>query len=152
MDNENVEKDGVKKVVEEDTTEDTQNAYDELTQEEAVERLRKAEALIVKHKKEPKPKEEEITKPTDSARIERVELMQEYPKEIVDSIIDLGGAEALKNPILKKTVDDMVIQHNAEKASSVQGGPNSSVQTKYSKEDLSNMSVEEMEKVLPHAD
>jgi len=144
-----------------DTDTDTdgeEDQYENLTQEEAVERLKKAEKAIVKHKKAPAKeatadsKAETINKPIDSTRLDRIELVQDgYPKEIVDNIMELGGTKALKNPIIKKSVDDMVTQYNAEKASNVQGNANSSINTKYSKEDLKNMSVEELDKILPKA-
>lgn len=134
-----------------DTDTDGGDDYDDLSHEEAITRLKKAEGLIVKHKKAPK-QEEPIKNESSDTRLDRMELKQDgYPEEIVNSIMELGGKEALKNPILKKTVDDMLVQHNAERASGVSGGSTSSLSTKYSKEDLENMSVEQLEKILPHA-
>lgn len=150
VDQEEVSTDEVDETEEADTT-DGGDDYEELSHEEAITRLKKAERAIMKNKKAPK-QEEPIKNESSDTRIDRIELKQDgYPEEIVNSIMELGGKEALKNPILKKTVDDMLIQHNAERASGVSGGVSSSLSTKYSKEDLANMTVEELEKILPHA-
>ena len=139
--------------VEEVTTAETDATEGEVTEsDEGInweERARKAEALIVKHKKEPKQK---VTQSGDTARLDRIELRQEgYPPEVVDSIMELGGVDALKNPIIKKSVEDMVTQYKAEQATRIQSGSGSPSVNKYSKQDLENMSVAELEKVLPHA-
>ena len=151
---EEVVEDDVEETEDDTTEEEDGDEYASLTREEALERLRKADRAIIKNKKAPEPKaEKKVTNEVPSDRIDRIELRQEgYPPEIVDAIMDLGGSQALKNPVIKKTVEDMVVQHKAEQASKVQGGANSSVNTKYSKEDLKNMTVEELEKVLPHAE
>lgn len=138
----------------EETTGETEVTEGEVTEsDEGVnweERALKAEALIVKHKKAPKQK---VTSSGDTTRLDRIELRQEgYPQEVVDNIMELGGKDALNNPIIKKSVEDMVTQHNAEKASKIQGGSSSASVNKYSQKDLENMSVEELEKVLPHAE
>jgi FtsZ-interacting cell division protein ZipA len=132
---------------EEDSTEDTEESDVDWKA-----RALKAEKTIVDNKRSSK-KEPEINNSTESERLDRMELRQDgYPPEVVDKIMELGGKEALKNPIVKRAADDLLAQHNAEKAGDIASGPNSTTKTKYSNEDLKEMSSEEMEKVLPHAD
>jgi len=151
VDEEEVTTDEVDDTEDVDTEDDDSDEYEELSHEEAIARLKKADRAIMKNKKAPK-QEQTFKNESSDTRIDRIELKQDgYPEEIVNSIMELGGKEALKNPILKKTVDDMLVQHNAERASGVSGGVSSSISTKYSKEDLANMSAEQLEKILPHA-
>lgn len=143
-----------------ETEEESDVELDETESEEGTEeegqvdwktRAEKAEALIVKNKT--KKSKAKVTNSSDSTRMDKLELRQEgYPSDIVDSIMELGGKEALKNPVLKKAVDDMLVQHKANIASKVKSSSGSPSLNKYSKQDLDNMSVEELEKVLPHAD
>jgi len=142
----------VEEVEEEEVEETEEEAPEEEVDWEA--RAKKAEATIIKHKKEPKPEEpkEEITNPTDSDRLDRIELKVDYPVEIVDEIMELGGPKALENKVIKETVDRMLKRHNAEKAATIKKGSKSAINVKYSKEDLEKMSSGEMEKILPHAD
>lgn len=94
----------------------------------------------------------DITTP-DSERMDRLELRQEgYAPEVVDKIMELGGKAALANEILKKSADELQADFNARQAAAIEEGPQGTSRTKYSKEELANMSVEEMEKILPHAD
>lgn len=128
---------------------------DEQEQSEEIDweaRAKKAEALIVKNKQKPK----KVTKSVDSDLKETVERqglrLEGYSPEVVDKIMELGGAKALENPIVKKAAQELQEQSKAEKAADVTAGSRSVGKTKYSKEDLANMSVDEMEKILPHAD
>jgi len=91
---------------------------------------------------------------SENDRLDRIELRQEgYSPEVIDKIMELGGKNALSNPIVKKSADELQAEHDAVRATdNMGGGPNSSPETKYSREDLEKMSVEEMEQVLPHAD
>lgn len=119
-------------------------------------RALKAEALIVKQKKsEKKPKAEKpktFNNPSDE-RLDRIELRQQgYNEDVIDQIIELGGPEALKNPVVKKAADDLQAQAKAEQGASIDVGSQQAPATKYTKKDLEGMSVEEMEKVLPHAE
>lgn len=95
---------------------------------------------------------EDVNNSNESERLDRLELRQDgYAPEVIDEIMKIGGKTALDNPIFKQSADALQAQHNAEQASDVTGGPNSTTRTRYSKEDLEGMSSEEMEKVLPHA-
>lgn len=128
------------------------------TDEESIdwkERALKAEALIVKqkkqHKEEPK-QEKNFTNTNSDARLDRIELRQlGYTDDVIEHIMELGGPSALKNPVLKRSADDLMAQAKAEQASSVDGGTQQAPVTKYTKDDLENMSVAELEKILPHA-
>lgn len=141
----------------EDESVETETADAEETSEEIdwEARAKKAEALIVKNKKEPKPEEVIKTNDSDSLKrdVEELKLSRMgYSDEVIKDLMDLGGLSALKNPLVKKSADDLQADFNARKAASIEDGPQGQTKTKYSKEDLANMSSEEMEKVLPHAD
>lgn len=148
-------------VVEEETTEEeaeestveTEESGEETTEEDVDWKARaiKAEGLIQKHKTKAKTVKKET--PTDSKTLERMQLQLDgYPIEIVDQIMDLGGKEFLNNDIGKKAVDILVKQATAEKAAKIETTTKSSFEKKYTPEDLRNMSVEEMEKILPKAE
>lgn len=152
--------------VEETEDSEVELEVDDSTEEEDGEsvdwkaRALKAESLIVKNKKEAKKEEEKPAadpKPavtsSDSERLDRFELRQEgYSKEVIDEIMDLGGPQALENPIVRKAADDRQAQLNTEKATDIPEGSTGQTKTKYSKEDLENMTSEELEKILPHAE
>ncbi len=95
----------------------------------------------------------DVNNTNDSERMDRMELRQDgYADEVVDEIMKLGGKNALTNPILKRSADELQSEHNAQKATEISDGPQSQTKTKFSKEDLDNMSSDEMAKVLPHAE
>ncbi len=98
-------------------------------------------------------KGDELNSSKESERMDRMELRQDgYAPEVIDEIMKLGGKSALDNPILKKSADELQEAHVAEKAANdLDGGPNSVGETKLTNDDLKEMSSEEMEKVLPHA-
>lgn len=159
MDNENVEeKVELEELTETPEVEDTSSEGDD--QVDWKERALKAEALIVKNKQKAKAEQEPVKEPEhinnqtgSEERIDRLELQQMgYTAEVVDHIMELGGPRQLKNPIVKKAADDMSKQAKTEKASAIEGSAAAAPVTKYSKSDLDNMSVEELEKILPHAD
>ena len=151
-------------VVEEDVeetepeTEDVEeDEYSKLSHEEAIERLKKADRAIINNKRAPKEQPKSTPKETvnnpDSERLDRMELRQEgYSPEVIDEIMKLGGVKALSNPLIKSAATEMQAKHTAEQAADITDGPQSQTRTKYSAEDLKNMSAEEMEKVLPHAE
>lgn len=88
-----------------------------------------------------------------SQRQDRMELRQEgYPDDVIDHIMEMGGKSALDNPIVKQSADTLRKQHQDQQAADIGDGPQGQTRTKYSKEELKNMSVEEIEKVLPHAE
>ena len=113
----------------------------------------KAKLAELSGTKEPEqPKKEPVNKP-DSERLDRMELRQEgFAPEVIDEIMKLGGVKALSNPLIKSAANEMQAKHTAEQAADITDGPQSQTRTKYSAEDLKNMSAEEMEKILPHAE
>lgn len=70
--------------------------------------------------------------------------------EAVDFIMKNGGAEALKNPYIKGTIDSMLQQKKAEAGAVEDDSGASLIDKKYTKEQLKNMSSDELEKLLPH--
>ena len=113
----------------------------------------KAKLAELSGTKEPEqPKKEPVNKP-DSERLDRMELRQEgFAPEVIDEIMKLGGVKALSNPLIKSAATEMQAKHTAEQAADITDGPQSQTRTKYSTEDLKNMSAAEMEKILPHAE
>lgn len=142
-------------------TNDSSNDSDDFKEkyENQKKRAEKAEAQLKKFKSslsddgdEDDSEPEPVTNP-ESERIDRLELRADgYAPEVIDEIMKLGGKEALSNPILKKSADELQAEYSARKAADIQDGPQGTSKTKYSAEDLANMSSEEMEKILPHAE
>lgn len=97
---------------------------------------------------------EKVSNPSsESDRLDRIELKQDgYPDSVIDSIMELGGPKALKNPLVKRTADALLKEYKAEQASKISSGTRGTPKIKYTADELSKMSSEEMEKVLPHSD
>ena len=99
-----------------------------------------------------KPAEPNLNNASDSGRIDRIELAQEgYPTDVVEHIMAIGGKDALQNPLIKQSADAMAKQHNAKVAADITPGPTSTIDKKYTQDDLDKMTSEELAKVLPHA-
>lgn len=152
MEPEIVEDEVVEEEVEEteSETEDSEDPSEEIDWEA---RAKKAEALIVKNKKE--PKKEINNSDSESLRrdVEELKLSRMgYADEVIKEIMDLGGLSALDNKLVKKSADELQSDYNNRKAAAIEDGPQSQTKTKYTKEDLAKMTSEEMEKVLPHAE
>ncbi|MGI9118407.1 MAG: hypothetical protein ACR2IQ_02570 [Minisyncoccia bacterium] len=71
--------------------------------------------------------------------------------EAIDFIMKNGGEKALENPYIKGTVDAMVSQKTTEKAVVSEESGYSTMDKKYSNDELKNMSSDDLEKLLPHA-
>ena len=85
-------------------------------------------------------------------RLERMELKQEgYSPDVIDSIMELGGKAALKNPLLAKAIQVEEKQLKVERASETDGASQSGMKSNVSLDELKTMSSEEMEKHLPKA-
>lgn len=91
--------------------------------------------------------------PDVSQKLARLELQVAgiTDPEAIDFILKNGGQEALKNPYVKKTVDNILDQKKAEQAQITDESNKSDFQRKTTPEQLKAMSSEEMEKLLPHA-
>lgn len=101
------------------------------------------------------PKEQKTAKPQDKPdlstyeiKLEKLELRADgYSSDEIDAIMELGGAKALKNPVVQSAIKAM----RAEKKSQDVKEPlnsKSPVFKKYTQQDLSKMSASEMEKIL----
>lgn len=121
--------------------------------ENAEKRLKALKEAMEEQPEKEEKSSENLNSTNDTARLDRIEMRQMgYADEVINQIQELGGLEALKNPILKASADKLQADHAAANAADIKDGPNATPETKYSKEDLDEMSVEELEKVLPHAE
>lgn len=110
-------------------------------------------------------KKVETSKPLEkvSSQKESPELSQELTKiklkldygikdpDAIDFIMKNGGEEALKNPFIKQTIDNMLTQKASEAAQVAEESQKTDFERKTTNEQLKAMSSEELEKVLPHA-
>lgn len=98
----------------------------------------------VKHKAE--------TSPSGSDdRLKELELkIDGYSKDEIELIKEFGY-EKVSNPIVQKAIDVMR-QERKSKEADVEVTNKSAIYKKYTNDDLKNMSVEELRKILPHAD
>lgn len=101
-------------------------------------------------KQEVKPNVETMTPVTDSIKFKKLELkIDGYSSEEIELIEEFGFDKA-DNPIVKKAIETMRSERKSKEAD-----PNisnkSAVYKKYTNDDLKNMSVEELRKILPHA-
>lgn len=108
---------------------------------------RKARAYDAVPKTPQTPKETIVN--VSPERLERIELMQEgYSKEEVDSIMDLGGAKVLKNPLIRASIETMRTKAKSQDANQ-ELSSKSPVYKKFTQADLDKMSSAELEKILP---
>lgn len=85
-----------------------------------------------------------------TAEVERLTLKVDgYNDEEVTKIMELGGLKALQNPLVKKAVDVMRQERQAESAQVDTDGAMADFSRKYSEADLRKMSASELEKILP---
>jgi hypothetical protein len=148
-----------------DITPQGEETYEELRQrlanaekakKQILARARKAEEKLKGYKPEaeaPVTPKEEVS--NDSKLWEIADMIQQgYTKADADFIANNGGKEALKDPnsyvsVAIRTVRE---QRKAEEASNAtQSVGMSEVERKYTPEQLQNMSVAELEKILPRA-
>lgn len=82
--------------------------------------------------------------------VERLTLKVDgYNDDEIAEIMKLGGLKSLSNPLVKKAVEAMREERQAENAQVTDGGAKSDFTRKYSPQDLRKMSTEELEKILP---
>jgi len=92
--------------------------------------------------------------PEVSQELARLKLKVDYDikdPDAIDFIMKNGGEEALKNPFIKQTIDNMLTQKKTEQAQVSEESQKSDFERKVTVEQMKNMSVEELEKALPHA-
>lgn len=107
------------------------------------EKLRKIAGSLKNDESKPEPKEASNTK------MERLELKVDgYSDEEADFILELGGKQALKNPIVLKAVAQMREENKLAKATDIKSSGGSSREKVYTDSDLREMSPDEMEKKI----
>lgn len=130
-----------------------------LTVEELQEKNRQLYARLKKAEEAAKNKTEERATQTETVQatssnvdVERLTLKVDgYNDEEVAEIMKLGGLKALDNPLVKKAVQAMREERQAENAQVTDSGATSAFSRKYSQQDLRKMSSAELEKILPSA-
>lgn len=135
----------------------TKLANAEKAKKQILARARKAEAEAKALKEAAKPEPEAEAKPTDDDKLwEIAEMIQEgYTRKDAEFIQKNGGRDALKDPAsyVAVAMANIKEQRRAENAASMtdtSGG--SAIERKYTQEQLQNMTAEELEKLLPHAE
>lgn len=93
----------------------------------------------------------ETTPSLSEDRFKELELkMEGYNREEIDLIKEVGF-EKLNSPVLKKAIETMRSERKSKEADEVIS-TKSNVYQKYTDNDFKNMSVEDMRKILPHAE
>lgn len=122
-------------------------------------RAKKAEAKA----KEPKPasevtktevQEHKQTNPNSDTdiKLERLELKTDgYSSDEVDFIMSNGGRKALSSDYVTAAIESMRAKKKSQEASP-EDSPKSPVYKKHTEQDLRNMPLSELEKILPLAD
>lgn len=117
-------------------------------------RLKKTEAELKQFKST--PKEQQVpsttnTSPDLDSRFERIELKTEgYSAEEVDFIMKNGGRSATQNEFVKAAITSMRAKNRSEEATPTSSAK-SPVYKRHTRDELMNMSTEDLEKLLPHA-
>ncbi len=115
---------------------------------QALARAKKAEAELKTYKTTPPEQSKRTVVDIDEA----VDLrLDGYTKEEVSIIMQNGGRKALENPVIKAGIEAVRTQRKAENAIPTQDTAKSEVERKHTKEQLQNMSAEELYKILPKA-
>jgi len=121
-----------------------------LAEKEALERKNKQ--LYARINKTSPAKPLQTTANADTAWRERLELKVEgYKDDEIDFIQKNGGRKALENPIVKTAIDSIRTQRTAENAVVDTDTTKSDVERKYTPDQLRDMPVSELEKLLPKA-
>lgn len=160
MENEPIENNELEEIVEESIEEPV--ATTDLTVDDYNELKKKLQTAIAQkehwRKKATTPKEEVAPKPlqttanADDAWRERLELKVEgYKDDEIDFIQKNGGRKALENPIVKTAIESIRTQRQAESAVIDTDTTKSEVERKYTQDQLRDMPVSELEKLLPKA-
>ena len=141
---------------EETTTPEDTFAIEEETPEEETVTLTKSEykklqrqSIAYKATKDaPQPEKSSYQVTPDT--LERIELRQDgYSKEEVESIMELGGTKALKNPLVKSAIESMRSKAKSQDSNQPLNSK-SPVYKKFTQDDLKKMTSKELEAILPH--
>jgi hypothetical protein len=88
----------------------------------------------------------------DSTTLEKLELkIDGYSDDEVSFIQQNGGKKALDNVLVKQAIETIREKRKAEEAMITDSGAKSDIEKKYSDNELKNMPLEELEKILPKA-
>jgi len=91
--------------------------------------------------------------PNYEERLERLELKEDgYLDDEIEHLMSMGGKKALANPIIAKSIEAIRNERKAQDAIPDNGSGNSPIFQKKTAEDINNMSVAELEKILPRAE
>ena len=135
----------------------TVDDYNRVAAELEAEKTKNAKLYArVKKAETAKPLEKVTHEPSPelSTKLTKLELQVTHgitDPEAIDFIMKNGGEEALKNPYIKKTIENMLEQKRAEAAQVAEDSQKSDFERKMTKEQMKGMSSEELEKILPHA-
>lgn len=108
----------------------------------------------VKKSSDNKPLVETHVNPELTTEITRLKLKVDHnitDPEAIDFVMRNGGEEALKNPYITQALDGMAKQKKAEQAVIDDEAGGSTTTKRQTLSQLKDMSVEELEKTLPHA-
>lgn len=109
-------------------------------------KLKSKDSVATKETKQPVDDNKEIFNDALELRL------QGYSKEEVEFIIKNGGVKSITdNPFVKAAVETMKEQRKAEQSVSTTDTGKSEIETKFTPEQIAKMSVEELEKHLPHS-
>lgn len=139
-------------VVEENTTDESLNA-EELAAE--LGRIKREKTRLEKKlsKKEETPEIINNNQVHDNDRLERLELkLDGYADAEIDQIMQHGGKAFLETDLGKKAAEIIREQRLAEEATRIKTSSKSDFEEKYSKQELEDMSTEELAKILPKQD
>jgi hypothetical protein len=134
-----------------DGTEDVETLKGQLAKKDEI--IRQQNARLKQAKEKPQ-QTQIITKPSE-IEDERLELrLQGYSKDDVNFIMNNGGAKVLEDntSLVAIALNTKKEQKRAEEAASQteQSSTLSEIERKYTEEQMRNMSVEELGKLLPH--
>lgn len=135
----------------------TVDDYNRVAAELEAEKAKNAKLYARLKKDQSKPLEKAQTQtqsPELSQELTRMKLKVDYDikdNDAIDFIMKNGGEEALKNPYVKASVDAMLQQKRSEAAQIAEDSQKSDFERKVTLDQLRGMSVEELEKTLPHA-
>lgn len=113
----------------------------------------KNKQLYERVKKAEKPTENQLTNSPSNAdeRFERLELRTEgYNSEEVDFLMRNGGRQALDDKIVMAGIDSIRKQTKSQSATPSASG-RSPIYQRFTAQDLRNMPLDELEKILPRA-
>jgi len=89
---------------------------------------------------------------SDDAWRQRIELKTDgYTSEEVDAIMELGGPQAINNPLVKEAIASIRKKAKSEAATPTDTAK-SPIYQKFTEAELRAMPSAELEKILPHAD